>query len=141
MESLRTAQAVAGVLVSLLGVAVAVGSVRWARRHRHVLTTGLEAQAVCLNTYVDDDSSPSPHAILSFRTHDGAEIRAADKSGQARTTGDVVTVRYLPTDPMRAYPVDAGTRDTAISLVAILAIAALFTAGGIALSVASLHTG
>ncbi|MGW4891679.1 DUF3592 domain-containing protein [Kitasatospora sp. NPDC004240] len=105
-----------GVVTLLVGAGILTGGVLFHRRHRRILTHGLEARGVCLDTYTRRSGEhTSREAVISFRTPEGREVRFVERASQAvRVAGDSVVVRYEPDRPEQAIPVDAGAGGTCL---------------------------
>jgi hypothetical protein len=104
---------VVGLLFALIGVARGVGLVGRRAVVRRVLSEGLVAEGVVLDTYLSvlggQHVSTSRRAIIGFRTADGAEHRIYAASRRPLLAGDRVPVRYLPEATERAVPADAAS--------------------------------
>src|SRR5215467_5436410 len=105
--------AVTRALLLLLGLAVAGWGIYWLRRRRKLArASGVPGTIVDVERRFTGKSN-AYFPVVSFRTRDGAEVRAVAPQGKvfwSPKVGKPVTVLYDPADPARAYIDSAGLR-------------------------------
>ena len=129
-----------GLFFAGVGVAMIVGGIRSAANRRRLLESGLAAEARCLDTYTRSSSegTGSRHAVLSFTTGDGREIRIQPVITGPIVVGDFVTVRYDPARPERAVMTTTGAGSVAngCAMAAGLVVSVLFIVVGLGFAAA-----
>ncbi|MFC1418836.1 DUF3592 domain-containing protein [Streptacidiphilus cavernicola] len=124
-----------GLLFAVVGAAIVITLVVKTADRRRLLDSGLAAEARCLDTYTRSSSegTGSRHAILSFVTADGREVRIQPVITGPVVPGDFVTVRYDPARPQRAVMVGNGSGAVANGCGAVvgLIVAVMFIGVGL----------
>jgi hypothetical protein len=129
-----------GLLFAGIGVAMIVGGIRTTANRRRLLEHGLAAEARCLDTYTrhDSEGTGSRHAVLSFSSVDGREIRIQPVITGPIVPGDYVTVRYDPARPERAVMAGqgAGGMGNGCAMAIGLVVSVMFIVVGLAFAAA-----
>ncbi|MFE9450507.1 DUF3592 domain-containing protein [Streptomyces sp. NPDC006739] len=126
---------VVGLLFASIGVAGGVRLVRRRAMVHRVLTKGLVAEGLVLETYLSvhgrQHVTTSRRAIIAFRTADGAEHRIYASPRRPLLAGDRVLVRYLPEAPERAVTADAASGGSSALMLLPLAFLGVFVIIGL----------
>jgi hypothetical protein len=134
-----------GLLFAAGGVAMIVGGARTAATRKRLLATGLAAEARCLDTYTrrGSEGPGSRHAVLSFSTVDGREIRIQPVITGPVVPGDYLTVRYDPARPQRAVIVAeaANSVGNGCAMAIGLIVAVMFIVVGLGFAAAGFGVG
>ncbi|MHA6758873.1 DUF3592 domain-containing protein [Streptacidiphilus sp. PAMC 29251] len=124
----------AGLLFALVGVVIAILLIRSVLKRNRVLATGVTVEARCLDTYSrsNTEGASTRHAVLTFTTREGREIRIQPAIHTPIVPGDFVTVRYDPERPELAFLVEVGGgAATGCGLLIALVVCAMFVLVGL----------
>ena len=124
-----------GLCFALIGIALGTWMIRTMVSRKRILTTGIQVEARCLDTFQrsSSDGPGARHAILAFTTREGREIRIQPAVTGPIVPGDFVPVRYDPARPASAVLLGTGADTVAngCGMVVVLLTCAVFVVVGL----------